>query len=262
MILSSRWTTVAVDVVPPSFLVRERVLPAWATWHISLGRASKSILNNWRPRPNPNLSWCVWFTTSMNSRHRPGPVRPWAHWGTIRIRKHSSYSFGKCLSKRHRKYYIMMYCSDCLLLLLYAIIDRCGIRWYCTIFDNMFVLSTPVSYRLYRRRLIFVFSSFLPSFLVRGSKISIPGTTVVPVPLFHVLDGKDPDDYVARVEPSSQGGRKVAEYLLNVMEHATNSTTCSGGGGSPVGTNHLAPPATAAMHQPILEAQQMADRYD
>lgn len=49
-------------------------------------------------------------------------------------------------------------------------------------------------------------------------KISIPGTEVIPVPLFNALDGKTPNDYVARVEPSSQGGRKVAEYLLDVIE--------------------------------------------
>jgi hypothetical protein len=42
---------------------------------------------------------------------------------------------------------------------------------------------------------------------------NIPG--VVPVPLFHALDGKDPADYVARVEPSARGGRKMAEFLLH-----------------------------------------------
>lgn len=50
------------------------------------------------------------------------------------------------------------------------------------------------------------------------SKIEIPGTTVIPVPLFDVLDGKNSGDYVDRVEPSSQGGRKMAEYLLDVIE--------------------------------------------
>eukprot|EP00525_Craspedostauros_australis_P011903 CAMPEP_0198121914 /NCGR_PEP_ID=MMETSP1442-20131203/33415_1 /TAXON_ID= /ORGANISM="Craspedostauros australis, Strain CCMP3328" /LENGTH=401 /DNA_ID=CAMNT_0043780815 /DNA_START=206 /DNA_END=1411 /DNA_ORIENTATION=- len=46
------------------------------------------------------------------------------------------------------------------------------------------------------------------------STIQVPGTVVTPVPLFMVLDGKTPGDYVARVEPSPQGGRKMAEYLL------------------------------------------------
>jgi hypothetical protein len=63
-------------------------------------------------------------------------------------------------------------------------------------------------------------------------KISIPGTEVIPVPLFNVLDGKNPRDYVARVEPSSQGGRKVAEYLLDVID--SGSFTC---GSMPV-TSH------------------------
>jgi hypothetical protein len=55
------------------------------------------------------------------------------------------------------------------------------------------------------------------------SKIQIQGggntnTTVIPVPLFDVLDGKTSGDYVSRVEPSSQGGKKMAEYLLDIIE--------------------------------------------
>ena len=50
------------------------------------------------------------------------------------------------------------------------------------------------------------------------SKIEIPGSQVIPVPLFNVLDGENSRDYVARVEPSSQGGRKMAEYLLDIIQ--------------------------------------------
>lgn len=42
------------------------------------------------------------------------------------------------------------------------------------------------------------------------SRIRIPGTEVVPIPLFEVLDAKDPGDYEQRVEPSARGGRKMA----------------------------------------------------
>jgi hypothetical protein len=49
------------------------------------------------------------------------------------------------------------------------------------------------------------------------SKINIPGSTVIPVPLYHVLDGRNTQDYVARVEPSPSGGRKMAEFLLHKM---------------------------------------------
>jgi len=45
------------------------------------------------------------------------------------------------------------------------------------------------------------------------SWISIPGVEVVPMPLFEVLDGKNTDDYVQRVEPSVQGGEKMARAL-------------------------------------------------
>ena len=49
-------------------------------------------------------------------------------------------------------------------------------------------------------------------------RIRIPGSTVISVPLYHVLDGKNTDDYVQRVEPSPAGGRKMAEFLLDLME--------------------------------------------
>ena len=50
--------------------------------------------------------------------------------------------------------------------------------------------------------------------------VEIPGCQVVPVPLFQVLDGKNTKDYVARVEPSCQGGSKMAEFLLDMIDNA------------------------------------------
>ena len=47
--------------------------------------------------------------------------------------------------------------------------------------------------------------------------LQLPGTTIVPVPLFEVLNGSDPDDYEHRVEPSVQGGRKMAEAFLRAL---------------------------------------------
>jgi len=46
------------------------------------------------------------------------------------------------------------------------------------------------------------------------SQISLPNSQVVPVPLFTVMDGKDSGDYCERVEPSSQGGSKMAQLIL------------------------------------------------
>jgi hypothetical protein len=49
------------------------------------------------------------------------------------------------------------------------------------------------------------------------SSIHIPGTRVIPVPLFAVLDGKNTSDYVQRVEPSPSGGRKMAQYIWSLI---------------------------------------------
>jgi hypothetical protein len=46
------------------------------------------------------------------------------------------------------------------------------------------------------------------------SKIEIEGTTVVPFPMFKIMDGKDTHDYEQRVEPSVQGGMKLGEALV------------------------------------------------
>lgn len=51
------------------------------------------------------------------------------------------------------------------------------------------------------------------------SRIRIPGSVVVPVPLYHSLDGTRSEDYVARVEPSAIGGRKMAELLLHAVHN-------------------------------------------
>jgi lysophospholipase L1-like esterase len=48
-------------------------------------------------------------------------------------------------------------------------------------------------------------------------RIRIDGSRVVAVPLSAVMDGKNHEDYCARVEPSPQGGQKMAELILNYI---------------------------------------------
>ena len=50
------------------------------------------------------------------------------------------------------------------------------------------------------------------------SEIKVDGIRIVPVPLFEVLDGSDSKDYAYRVEPSSQGGHKMAKLLLKYID--------------------------------------------
>ena len=38
------------------------------------------------------------------------------------------------------------------------------------------------------------------------------------------MDGTRSEDYVARVEPSATGGRKMAEYMLDVIYNGTRTT--------------------------------------
>eukprot|EP00747_Dinoflagellata_sp_TGD_P171952 gnl/TRDRNA2_/TRDRNA2_207245_c0_seq1.p1 gnl/TRDRNA2_/TRDRNA2_207245_c0~~gnl/TRDRNA2_/TRDRNA2_207245_c0_seq1.p1 ORF type:complete len:338 (+),score=53.02 gnl/TRDRNA2_/TRDRNA2_207245_c0_seq1:64-1077(+) len=54
-------------------------------------------------------------------------------------------------------------------------------------------------------------------FRLATQNIRISGTEVVAFPLFEVLDGKDTKDYIQRVEPSPQGGAKMAEALMTAI---------------------------------------------
>jgi hypothetical protein len=61
------------------------------------------------------------------------------------------------------------------------------------------------------------------------------------VPLFNALDGKNSSDYIARVEPSSQGGRKMAEYLLDMIDGpSAYGSIPSLHGQSPIETPYMA----------------------
>lgn len=68
------------------------------------------------------------------------------------------------------------------------------------------------------------------AFTFATSNIQIPGSEVIPVPLFHVLDGKRSEDYIARVEPSPEGGKKMAEFLLDLLDRPSRSPASVIGG--------------------------------
>ena len=50
------------------------------------------------------------------------------------------------------------------------------------------------------------------------ANIEVEGTTVVSCALYDAMDGTNENDYVARVEPSVEGGRKMAELLRKKLE--------------------------------------------
>ena len=56
-------------------------------------------------------------------------------------------------------------------------------------------------------------------------RIQIPGVLVVPCALYESLNGKCEADYVARVEPSAEGGRKVALQLSEVIDSFITAQT-------------------------------------
>lgn len=47
--------------------------------------------------------------------------------------------------------------------------------------------------------------------------LTLDGTECVPFPLYKILDGKNTKDFVQRVEPSIQGGKKMADAFLKTI---------------------------------------------
>lgn len=57
-------------------------------------------------------------------------------------------------------------------------------------------------------------------FALGTSAVRVDGgkCVTVPVPLYEALDGRTPGDYVARVEPSEQGGEKLARMIVAAVD--------------------------------------------
>ena len=68
------------------------------------------------------------------------------------------------------------------------------------------------------------------------SQIEVDGIPVLPIPLYECgLDGSNPEDYVNRVEPSTQGGEKIARWVVDAIASLGDDgpfAACDGGGGS------------------------------
>jgi hypothetical protein len=54
--------------------------------------------------------------------------------------------------------------------------------------------------------------------MCREAQEANPGTKFVPVPFFEVMDGSDTSMYIDRVEPSTKGGKLLAEQIVNIIE--------------------------------------------
>jgi hypothetical protein len=84
------------------------------------------------------------------------------------------------------------------------------------------------------------------------SKIALKGVRVVPVPLYEALDGKDSADYVQRVEPSAQGGRKLAQRIMDALEPVLRADAAGGAvdraAAAVQSTDHGKPAATADLY--------------
>lgn len=60
-------------------------------------------------------------------------------------------------------------------------------------------------------------TAILKMYELATKRIEIEGINIVPCALFETLNGKNEEDYAARVEPSAEGGRKIAMRLMEII---------------------------------------------
>merc|ERR1712187_1026702 len=99
-----------------------------------------------------------------------------------------------------------------LVCMIYFLDEQPGGSWADYVLEKLGYNSNPGKLQLIIRTLYERLST-------RG--FDVPGTIVEPFPLFEVLDGKDTDDYCQRVEPSVQGGQKMAQAILQALNIGT-----------------------------------------
>lgn len=88
--------------------------------------------------------------------------------------------------------------------MLYYLDEKPGGSWADSVLGMLGYDTNPAKLKAVIKRV----------FELGTSRISVPGVEVVPFPLFTALDGTNSRDYLQRVEPSAEGGRKMAEGLL------------------------------------------------
>ena len=94
--------------------------------------------------------------------------------------------------------------------MLYYLDEREGGSWADTTLRILGYNSDPAKLQLIIRRI----------FEQGTAQIKVGGVPVVAVPMYEALDGKDTEDYVQRVEPSSKGGAKLAKLIWDRLEPA------------------------------------------
>jgi hypothetical protein len=67
-------------------------------------------------------------------------------------------------------------------------------------------------------------------FEIATREIEVEGTQIVPCKLFEVLDGKVEKEYMDRVEPSSEGGKKMAEEFVRLLDGLVDGGSSSSNG--------------------------------
>ena len=91
----------------------------------------------------------------------------------------------------------------------------------------------------------------------KGIFTPFPTSEVIPVALYEALDGKNSDDYIARVEPSPLGGEKMADYILLRMDQGGTGVSVAAATGEVAG---LISSSSSPSHPSAPTTSYMGDR--
>ena len=99
-----------------------------------------------------------------------------------------------------------------LVCMIYYLDEKAGGSWADRVLSLLGYDANP-------SKLQHIITTLYERITARGFEVD--GTVVETFPMFKVLDGKNRDDYEQRVEPSVQGGRKLAQAFVDVLFPAT-----------------------------------------
>jgi len=94
-----------------------------------------------------------------------------------------------------------------LLCMIYYLDEKVGGSWADTLLKLIGYNSNPTKLQI----------TIAKIFELASKDLHIDGTVIEMFPLFKVLDGKDTDDYVQRVEPSVIGGKKMGTAIVEAL---------------------------------------------
>ncbi len=149
-------------------------------------------------RPTTKTIWNMLLLMKFNSKNTisKGPNAAWGMSYFVKMFKNDVEAYIRKLTSKTKP-------SKIIVCMIYFPDEKMTGSWADTTLGHLGYNSDPSKLQLAIRRM----------YEYATKELQVGDLTIIPFPMFKVLDGKSSNDYVQRVEPSDSGGRKLAYEL-------------------------------------------------